>query len=136
MSPTTAHENGHSTALMADSPDVVASFVERIAARATSYRGDERRREPRTPVTMAVPTQPLNDLRQRCGEPFTAITKNISTRGIAIYYTKAIAVRSLLAMQLRDGRGETLSVVMRVAHCERRGPLFEIGGEFVGFVNS
>jgi hypothetical protein len=80
---------------------------------------------------MAVPTQVLNEAHERVGESFVAITRSVSTRGAAFYFTKAVNEK-WLAMQFRDREGATITAILEVLRCEPRGPLYEIAGRFVG----
>ncbi len=125
----TAESTGERCATCNDA--TVDTFMLRLTNGAQAYDGPERRSEPRFAITMSVPTQALDESHQRVGEPFVAITRSVSRCGIAFYYTKPVAAR-FLAMQFRDRDGNTIVTVMEVLRCERRGPLYEIGGRFVG----
>lgn len=49
----------------------------------TTYEGPERRSSPRIPKSLEISVQPLDEKLAECGQPFFAITRDISQGGLA-----------------------------------------------------
>jgi PilZ domain len=94
------------------------------------YVADERV-DLRYPVCVPIEATLYNDQGQPCGEPFTAVTKDISAGGIAFLRSAAVTDRYVVitfpwAKQHSDER-----VVVEVRYCRELGPLWQIGGRFL-----
>jgi PilZ domain len=116
-------------------PERVVNFIRRVIRGEKFYSGSERRTNLRYPITMPVKATPLNSRQQPCGEPFLAVTRDISVGGLCMYHLEHVAA-SYLELELANGNGngERLQVVLEVVRCRQTGPLYEIGGRFVGCV--
>jgi len=99
-------------------------FVQKVIHHARS----DRRAALRCPVSIPVKATPLNDQRQPAGEPFTAVTRDISIKGICMHHVRPVECRYL---QLELGDSDHDTVVMEVVRCRAAGPFFEIAGPFV-----
>ena len=84
-----------------------------LAKQAVPYEGVERRKHVRTAKTLEIDVQPLNSRLEHVGEPFFAITRDISQGGLSFLCSRkpdfAKAVISLV-----DGAGP--GIVCRVCN--------------------
>lgn len=101
-------------------------FVQQVIRNARS----DRRAIPRCPVSILVKATPLNDQQQPAGEPFTAVTRDISLQGICMHHVAPVQCR-YLQLELGDS-GNSQLTVMEVLRCRAVGSFFEIAGRFVG----
>src|SRR5690242_6314169 len=67
--------------------DEMVRFVESLIANAKPYAGAEQRSERRRSVMLEVLAIPVDQKLGRCGEPFMALTRDISGSGICLYHT-------------------------------------------------
>jgi hypothetical protein len=111
-------------------PQAIAAFVERLIRHAKYYDGPDSRSEPRYAVRMPVAAVPVDDDLQRIGEPFVAVSRDLSGKGIAIYHTRRISQR-YLALELSTPSDEKLHVLLQVLRCRPVGLFYEIAGNFV-----
>jgi hypothetical protein len=109
----------------------LVAFVQRVIAHTATLPGIERRTEPRRPVVLPAPAQAIDEHLRPRGEPFVAITRDLSTRGIAIYHVRPVAAGSLLALELEVAPGDTMQVVLEVLRCRPAGEFYEIAGTFL-----
>ncbi len=112
-------------------PEHVTNFVRRVIRGEKFYSGPERRLHLRYPITMTLRVIPLDAQRTPVGEMFSAITRDISVDGACFYHTEAVK-QKLLQLELDGPNQEKLCVKLKVARCRPAGPLYEIGGKFVG----
>ena len=111
--------------------DVLVRFADRtIANRNTSYRSDERRAEPRHAVAINVLAIPLDKNFKKCGEPFMAVTRDLSASGMAMFHNQNV-VAKYLALEIVDAEGEQLRLVMSVLRSQAIGLFYEVAGRFV-----
>ena len=108
----------------------VTRLVQELVDKQRKYQGDERRAATRYPLACPVMAVPIDE-QEKPGEPFAAITRDISSQGISIYHTRPIH-EPYLAIQWTVEEGEQLRVLVEVVRCRPVGPFFyEIGGTFV-----
>jgi len=108
----------------------VSRLVQDLVTKQQKYQGDERRSATRYPLACPVVAVPIDD-HEHPGEPFAAITRDISSRGISIYHTRPVH-EPYLAIQWTIEEGERLRVLVEVVRCRPVGPFFyEIGGSFI-----
>jgi hypothetical protein len=108
----------------------VTRLIQELIEKQRQFRGDERRATKRYPMACPVVAVPMDDL-EKPGEAFAAITRDISSQGIAIYHTRPIH-EPYLAIQWNVEEGEQLRVLVEVVRCRPVGPFFyEIGGSFI-----
>lgn len=81
-------------------------------------------------MRMPVAAVPVDDDLQRIGEPFVAVSRDLSGKGIAIYHTRRISQR-YLALELSTPSDEKLHVLLQVLRCRPVGLFYEIAGNFV-----
>jgi hypothetical protein len=104
--------------------DEFVSAVER-----NEGRDDERRTEKRKPVVVDVIAVPLDENRQPCGEPFLALTRNISRGGIAILHSERVTAPYLL-LRIETGRHKAIQTVVQVVRTRSFYQFTEISGRF------
>lgn len=112
----------------------ITEFVERFISQhqqdARRVGENERRGEERLRIAVPVITKPIEEDFQTSGETFVAVTKDISTRGIALFHHEEITSK-YLAVRLTDRDGKRLTAVLEVLRCSPVGSFYETGGKFV-----
>ena len=97
----------------------------------TPYRMDNRRAHKRIPRSISLTVQPLDMDFQPDGEPFWALSRDISLRGLAFVNSEPVAHEFV-----RIGLLEyDATIIAKVRHSTPIGvdyPLFLVGVEFVG----
>ncbi len=114
--------------------DELVQFVQRVIQGAPMYAGPERRMDPRWLVVMPLPAVRLDGRLQPCGEPFVAISRDVSTTGMGLFHSQGVPLKSLLAVELRTPEGEVMQAVLEVLHCRPDSGEFAIGGAFLAKV--
>lgn len=109
------------------SPPELIDFVKRVASELGPSH--DRREHPRHHFTVAVEVQPLDDELNPSGEPFAAVTRDLSAVGIGLLHTRAVLVKFLQVTILAPGGLKRLTV--EVLRCESIGRFYDIGGKFV-----
>ena len=115
---------------LAAPPKAIADFVERAVRNSKYYDGPEVRSERRYAVSMRVAAVPVDEHLNKIGEGFIAASRDISSRGIAIYHTRRTTDR-FLALELSGASGENMHVLLAVLRCRPVGLFYEIAGKFV-----
>lgn len=110
-------------------PEMIACFVQRMVRNAQYYAGPEQRTERRYAVSVPVSAIPVDDSFQKTGEPFMALTRDISTKGMSMYHTRRVSEK-FLALELTDPANNRLRVVLEVLRCRPDGLFYEIAGRF------
>lgn len=113
-------------------PAELVSFVERHIRSARPYTGLERRSDKRCLMAMPVVVQPLDEETEAVGDPFTAMTRDISPKAIGLVHTAPIE-HKLLAIRVFLG-GKEVDLVAAVLWCRALGPFHYTGANFVGEV--
>jgi hypothetical protein len=108
----------------------IADFVYRLAERLTQYRGVERRSEHRYRVAIPLLAMPLDDELKSAGREFAAVTRDISSRGIAMLHLRPVE-SPFLAVELTDPDGHKLEAAIEVLRCRKVDHFYEIAGKFV-----
>ena len=111
--------------------ELLVQFIQKLTEGVAPTFTVDRRTEPRWTIVMPVAVMPVDIRLRPNGEQFVAITRDISSRGLALYHTAEVPAKSLLAVELRNPQGDTLQAVLEVLRCRADGPAFEIGGQFV-----
>jgi len=112
----------------------IAAFVKRMTSDAHFYMGTEKRTEARYAISIAVNAFPINHSYEQTGQEFVAVTRDISTRGLALLHTQAVTTK-WLAIEAISPQNERIRTVIEVLRCRAIGPLFEIAGKFVTDLN-
>ncbi|MGA2030658.1 MAG: PilZ domain-containing protein [Thermoguttaceae bacterium] len=108
---------------------VVETVCSLMGAPKTPYAGTERR-QPRRPLTIVVPTLPLDERLRPLDEPLMMVTRNISCGGIALVHTQPI-IAKYLAVELPAPDTQRYQMVVEVLHVRPVDSLYEYGGRFV-----
>lgn len=111
-------------------PEAIAAFVQRMARNAQYYEGPEQRTERRYLLSLPIAAVAVDSSLQRIGEPFIAVSRDISSGGIAMYHTRTVKEK-LLALEMTAPAGDKLRVLMEVLRCHPSGLFYEIAGRFV-----
>ena len=110
--------------------DVLVRFANRAIANRDFYRSDERRSEYRHTVALNVLAIPLDADFEQHGEPFTAITRNVSASGLAMFHSRNVNDK-YLALEIGDPWGDRLRLIMSVRRSRHVGLFYEVAGPFV-----
>ncbi len=108
----------------------VDEFVHRLVHDKTFYRGSERRRCPRYPLTVSVSVIPFDEHFRPMGVQFSAVTRNISASGVS-FISQTRCEAKYLSLLLVNSATDFLEVVVRVARYRMVGPMYEYAGPFV-----
>jgi hypothetical protein len=117
-------------ASVAPPPEALARFAQRTLANQDGFNGHERRTEVRHSIAINVLAIPLDANFDKCGEPFVAVTRDISASGIAIFHNRDVAVK-FLALEIADPWGNPLRLILNVLRTRPLGLFYEIAGRFV-----
>ena len=109
-------------------PGAIARFIARMVSE--EYEGTERRGARRYDIMVAAHVVPVDEDFRSLGEPVQAMTRNISTTGIALISSAPLAGK-LLAVDLSDAGDRRIQMVMRVLRNRPIGQFFETAGPFV-----
>jgi hypothetical protein len=109
-------------------PQAIAEFLHRL--KDESRGREDRRQAARCWMVTHVAAVPVDKEFRPVGEPFMAVTRNISTRGLALVHTRAVE-SELVVVELTTGSGSAIQLVMRVARCRPMGRFYEVAGPFV-----
>ena len=111
-------------------PAEVIAFVERQIRKARPYKGLERRSDKRYLVATPVWVQPVDAQSNPIGEPFAAVTRDISLEGMGLVHTKPIECDTV-ALRF-SGEGKEVERVAAILWCKALGPFYYVGANFVG----
>lgn len=113
-------------------PEAIATFIRRLSVR--KYAGEEKRGRPRYQVTLPLIVQPVDAEMKPIGEPFRALTRDISTEGVGFYHTRKIDAQ-FAALEIENaqaGDQGKMQVLVEIRRCfPIHSALFEFGGQFV-----
>lgn len=109
-------------------PETIVNFIRQLPPVKPELA--ERRRRPRRVVATTCRVTPLNAQLTPCGDPFHAVTRDVSTTGIAIVYTRKVDAPNLM-FELQQAGGVKVQVLTKLVRCVRLGPFYDIAGEFV-----
>ena len=87
--------------------------------------------DPRGPVCIQIEVIPYNEQGQRSGEPFRAVTTDVSASGIAFLHTAEFVDRLAVSRFPGAKRRADDRIVVEVRRCREAGPFWEIGGRFM-----
>lgn len=112
--------------------DTIASFIRRLRQR--HYHGEEKRSKSRLPIDLPLIVLPLNINFDACGEPFRAVSFDITTNGIGFIHSRRILApfAAIEIQQVSETEPKTIQAIIEIRHCEAvHTSLFEMGGVFV-----
>ena len=108
-------------------PPELLDFVKRVAAELAPSH--DRRGHPRHNFTVQVDVQQLDDDFKPSGEPFEAVTRDLSAIGIGLLHTRPVQSKHLqVTIKASDGPKRLTVEVLR---CESIGRFYDIGAKFV-----
>ena len=110
------------------SRSTISQFVKAVGRGRVS--NDERRTEKRRPVVLDIIAVPLDEDRNPCGEPFLALSRDISRGGIALLHTEPVRAPFLL-LRIETLRHEVIQAVVQVIRARSFYQFTEISGRFV-----
>ena len=114
---------------LATIPQELFDFTRRQVVNALMYKGDERRREARMPMIVPVRMVVVGDDNQPLGEPFQAVTRDVSNSSIGLIHIKPLeGERFAIEMSLAQ-----TDVVMIIAlmWTGPMGPFYGSAGQFI-----
>jgi hypothetical protein len=110
------------------SRSTINQFIRTVSSSRVS--DDERRTEKRRPVVLDIIAVPLDEDRNPCGDPFLALSRNISRGGIALLHTERVKAPFLL-LRIETLRHEVIQAVVQVIRARNFYQFTEISGRFV-----
>ncbi len=113
------------------SPDVLALFMQEVIVEYNSYRKLVRRSEPREPVAIPVLARPVDADLNSAGDPFHAVTRDISHGGVGLFHTRPIDCGWLELTFSSPHSGKEMTILATVEHCTPCGRYFILGCRFV-----
>jgi hypothetical protein len=115
-------------------PEEVASFVDELVKRLIEeghyYDGPDRRAENRHVIALQVRVMPLDEELEQIGEPFIAMTKDISRKGISFIHFDSVTA-PFLAVELTIPSGSSFQAAVEVLRTRPVGPYWEVAGKYV-----
>ncbi|NQT37549.1 MAG: PilZ domain-containing protein [Planctomycetes bacterium] len=108
-------------------PQSIAAFIVKMLGK--EFSGDEKRSTRRHNIVFPVPVVELDEAFCPTGDVRMAVTRDISTTGLALISTRAASAR-FLAVELTCPSGETIQVVIRVIRCRPVRCFYEIAGTY------
>jgi hypothetical protein len=112
---------------LSTSRSTLDQFVGAVEARRDT--SDERRTDKRRPIQLDVIAVPLDAQFRQIGEPFLALTRNISRGGIAILHTEKVSAPYLL-LRLETQRHDVIQAIIQVVRSRTFYQFTEISGRF------
>jgi len=90
----------------------------------------ENRNSPRRAVSVRLRVIPCNESGEPAGQPFVALTRDLSAGGICLVHTRATNASHVMVV-LRAPGLEPMQLVVEVLRCRAIGRFYEIAGRFV-----
>jgi len=112
------------------SPDAIASFFQDIILEYHNFRRLVRRSEPREPAAIPVQIVRLDEALEPVGEPFYAVTRDISLGGAGIFHHCPVDAHHVLLEFDSPFTDERLRLIAKVEHCTPCGKYFVLGCRF------
>ena len=109
------------------SPRVAFEWAERLILEFTSF-DCELRESLRHKLTMAIVVRPVNRAGTVFGEPFDAVTTDISQSGLGFLCSRTVNDKYVCVTFHDD---EATRAILEVIRCRPVGRFFEIGGQFI-----
>ena len=109
-------------------PEVIFETINWALDRAQSHNFADRRISERTTVHLPVVIQPIDSNCHPVGEPFEAITRDVSVGGMGFVTTAELTCEQILVRFTSDDKSTTL--VLDVHYCNQIGPFFFVGASF------
>ncbi|MCM2369189.1 hypothetical protein [Aporhodopirellula aestuarii] len=110
------------------SPELVA-FARRQFVNATLYKGRQRRREERFPMTVPVVGVAVDELNQPTSDPFEMITRDVGAKSIGLIHEDPM-IHDRIAVHLEMG-GADVDLVVVLKWRDALGPFYGSGGIYL-----
>jgi len=111
-----------------DPPRGIYRFIEKMKSAALAAH--EKRQRPRHSIMAVVVAQPCNAAGNLAGEPFKAVTRDLSTAGLSLLHTRMVKAK-FLSIEILNHHGEPIRAHLEVIRCHPVGPFYSIAGSFV-----
>jgi hypothetical protein len=118
------------TSIGESSPEVITTFMQQVVTEYRDYGVGFRRSEPREAVAIPVVIQPVNASLEAIGEPVSAVTRDISSGGIGIFYTQPMSPGWLKITLSTPETHSHMTLLARIEHCTPCGGFYIIGCRF------
>ena len=113
-----------------NSPEVIYSFVQRLMRSYHSLYHEDRRLTTRQQISVPVRVCPANENGDPVGEPYLAVTRDISSGGVG-YFTVVKPEANFVTIEMESPEGETLNVMGAVRHSIEWGSFYFVGIRFL-----
>ena len=108
-------------------PPELVTFARRLVSELAYDK--KNRREDRHHFAVAVEVQSLDDDRQPDGEPFVAVTRDLSGSGLGLLVSQHLRAKFVqVIFTTKEGRKPLTIEVLR---CRALGRFYDVGGRFV-----
>lgn len=118
------------TFLSETTEDVIASFMQQMIVHYQGYCEAYRRKDPRETVAVPVRVSPLTDDLQPVGEPFEALTRDISFSGVGLFHLQPVDAPYVLIELTAPETLQVFRLLAKVEHCTRFGSFYIVGCRF------
>jgi hypothetical protein len=108
----------------------IGCFVDTLASLVPFRETEERREVSRHTVSIPVTIQPLDETLEPQGEPFFAMTSEISAHGLSMLISHG-PIEKYLLVTLKIPKGTKISVLLEVEHTQDESVGTMVGGRFV-----
>lgn len=118
------------TLLCETTADVIASFMQQMIVHYQQYGESYRRKEPRETVAVPVCVVPLTEELLPAGEPFEALTRDISCSGVGLFHLQKVTAPYVSIEMAAPETRQVIRLLAKVEHCTRFGGFFIVGCRF------
>lgn len=114
------------------SPETITAFMQQIIVEYHNLDRNHRRSEPRELVAIPVTVQEMSEVLQPIGEPFQAVTRDISYGGIGLFHVSSLEHHRFLKITLVSPERDDvkMTILARVEHTTKCGGFYIIGCRF------
>lgn len=91
---------------------------------------DERRQDPRFPATGVLRVQPLDEALRPRGEPFLAVLRDVSVRGISFVHTRAVP-HGYVQLDIHKAAVRTPRLLVTIVWCKPVRTLYLVAGRIL-----
>ena len=114
--------------MLSDPPAAMLAFVQQMKID-DDPKWVQQRTSVRHALHIPVPVQPMDEDYRFVGEPFLALSSDVSTGGIFLVHTRAVA-EPFLAVELSPTEGQKTHLVLEMLRCQPLLRFYEIAGRF------
>ena len=113
-----------------NTPEGIYSFVQRLMKAYHALYHEDRRLTTRQQISVPVRVCPVNENGDAVGEPYLAVTRDISSGGVG-FFTVVKPETKFVSIQMESPEGETLDVMGAVRHSIEWGSFHFVGVRFL-----